>query len=60
MGQSSMMIVNQKQIDLAVTNSASSVSNTDQMLNMASRLDQNNTSLEDKLHMLEQQLNKVV
>jgi hypothetical protein len=55
-----MMTLNHKQMDLVVTGSAVIVSNTSHILRMANRQDQNNLSVENKLEMLEQYLDRMV
>jgi 4-hydroxy-3-methylbut-2-enyl diphosphate reductase IspH len=55
-----MMTLNHKQMDLVVTGSAAIASNTSHILRMANRQDQNSLSVENRLQMLEQYLDRMV
>jgi hypothetical protein len=55
-----MMAANQKQMDLLATRSVSTVSNTGQILDVASRLDKRNSGLDNRFDMLEQHLHQLV
>ncbi|KAE8387079.1 hypothetical protein BDV23DRAFT_196003, partial [Aspergillus alliaceus] len=55
----SMVATSQRQIDLIVTNSKSSLSDTSQMLDVANRMNQSSISIDGRLDMLEQHINQV-
>ncbi|KAL4996587.1 hypothetical protein BDV10DRAFT_108566 [Aspergillus recurvatus] len=55
----SMITSNQRQINLMVTSFTSSASNTRQILEAANRLDQSSVGIDNRLNMLERQLNQV-
>ncbi|KAL4908565.1 hypothetical protein BDW74DRAFT_188501 [Aspergillus multicolor] len=54
----SMITSNQRQINLMVTSFTSSASNTRQILEAANRLDQSSVGIDNRLKMLERQLNQ--
>jgi hypothetical protein len=55
-----MMMLNHQKLDLVVTGPASMASNTSHILRMANRLDQNSLSVNNRLGMLEQHLDRMV
>jgi hypothetical protein len=55
-----MIFLSQKQTDPVITYSASSATNTSQMLSMASKSDQRGVNIEHKLDMIENHLKQMV
>lgn len=55
-----MIATNQKQMNLVAASSVSGVSNIDQVLDVANRLDRSSIGIDGRLNMLEQHLNQVV
>lgn len=55
-----MIVLSQKQTDPVITYSASSATNTSQMLSMASKSDQRGVNIEHKLDTIEHHLKQMV